>query len=65
MKTQRAHSFFVNVGEQEIYMSKLPLQHHLTVASQTVTTTRMRTYDYYVLLHKEDEEIQRSQHDDQ
>ena len=27
--------------------------------------TRMRTYDYYVLLHEEDEEIQHIQHDDQ
>ena len=27
--------------------------------------TRMRTYDYYVLLREEDEEIQHIQHDDQ
>ena len=37
----------------------------LRIEAMYVGGTRMRTYDYYVLLREEDEEIQHIQHDDQ
>ena len=58
--TAQLRSFLVNLDDRG-----LKLGHVGKVRRCMLEGARMRSYDYYVLLHEEEEEIQHSQHDDQ